>query len=366
MKCTIETEQLQAGLMTVIKSLSSKPVLPVLEGIYLETTTEGLLLRCSDMSLQIECLLPAVIEEEGTTVLPGRLFTEFVRKVKSESIELLFSDRTMHIRAGRAKTKLQSLDHNEFPNMETNGDIITLPIPQQVCKDMIRQTVFAVAAEDTKPILTGILCEVRENCLSMVALDGFRLALRKHLLDSAYEEKEFVVPGKSMMDIARTLQDTNDNMFLQFSKTHLLIDLGHTRLVSRLLDGNFIKYKGLLPSEHISRIRVNRDALFESIERASLLSREGGNNIVRFQVLEGLLRIIANSPKGHFEEELEIHLNGEEVEIAFNARYLSDLLKALPDEEVFMDMNNSVSPCVVRPVQGDAFYYLLLPMRIFK
>lgn len=366
MRLNVEREAIQAGIMTVIKSLPSKPTMAILEGIYLETVESGLLLRCSDLSLQIDCIIPATIEEEGAAVLPGRLFSEFIRKIKSDTIDMDKSARTMKINAGRAHTSLQCMDPKEFPDMATGDEVLSIPLPQKLCRDMIRQTVIAIATEDSKPILTGILCEVKDGQFSMVALDGYRLALRQMPLSAEYPEKEFVVPGKSMMDISRTLQDGDEIMEMQFSNTHLLIDLGHTRIVSRLLEGNFIKYRGLLPVEHQTRVRVNREELLESIERASLLSREGGNNIARFEIRENTLKILATSPAGKLEEEMDVHLNGEPLEIAFNAKYFSDLLKVLDDEEIYLDMNNSVSPCVARPIQGNAYYYLVLPVRIFQ
>lgn len=366
MRIYTDVKSMQAGIATVVKSLSSKPTMKILEGIYMEAREDKLLLRCSDLSLQIDCELPATIEEEGATVLPGRLFADIVRKIDGETIDMRLSGRTMTIKGGRARSSLQCLDPSEYPDMVIKGEVCTVNLPQIVCKDMIRQTVFAVATEDSKPILTGLLCELNENEFNMVALDGYRLAMRSYVLDRPYENKEFVVPGKSITEIGRSLLDNDIPVTLQFSRTHLLLDMGHTRIISRLLEGNFIKYRKLLPAEHVTRVRVNREELFASIERAMLLAKEGGNNLVRFDIQEGNLQITANSPMGRMEEDMEINLNGNPIEIAFNARYFHDVLRALDEVDVFLDMNNSVSPCVMRPVQGGAFYYLILPVRIFS
>ncbi|MDL2258758.1 DNA polymerase III subunit beta [Eubacteriales bacterium OttesenSCG-928-K08] len=366
MKLSVDIKTLNSGLATVIKSLSSKPTMPVLEGIYMEATNEGLLLRCSDLSLQIDCLIPAIVEEEGCAVLPGKLFAEFCRKLNGELVDMQLDARKMSIKAGRARTQLQCHDPKEFPYMEVNKEINSLQIPQNVLKEMIRQCVFATATEDSKPILTGVLCEFKEDLFSLVALDGFRLAIRKYALRSKMEEHEAVVPSKSFVEISRTLIDSDEKVKVVFSHTHLLVDMGHTKIVSRLLEGDFIKYRGILPTDHITRVRVNREELLESIDRAMLLAREGSNNLVRFNVEAELMRIFANSPVGRLEEEVPVHLNGDPLEIAFNARYFNDVLKTLTDEEIYLDMNNNVSPCVVRPTQGDAYYYLILPVRIFS
>lgn len=365
MRLVLDVKTLNAGIATVIKSLSSRPAIAVLEGIYLSATQEGLLLRCSDLSLQIECLIPANVEEEGQTVLPGRLFSEMARKLSGDTVDMKLDGRTMQLKAGRARTTLQCMDPKDFPDMAMTGKTCTMRMPQNVFKDMIRQTVFATAQEESKPILTGVLCELHENSFTMVALDGFRLALRRYLMDKSFEHREAVVPAKSFVEISRTLLDTDEAVEVFFSPTHLLIDMGHTRIISRLLDGDFIRYKSILPSEHITRVRVNREELLDSIDRAILLAREGNNNLVRFSVAEDTLKLFANSALGRIDEEVAIHLNGEPIEIAFNARYFCDVLKTLSDEEVFLDMNNNVSPCVVRPVQGEAYYYLILPVRIF-
>ncbi len=365
MRLILDVKTLNAGIATVIKSLSSRPALPVLEGIYLCASQEGLLLRCSDLSLQIECTVPATVEEEGATVLPGRLFAEMARKFPGETVDLKLDGHTMTMKAGRAVTKLQCMEPREYPDMAVVGKTTSLSMPQKALKDMIRQTVFATAQEESKPILTGVLCELEQNIFTMVALDGFRLALRRYGVNVNADRKEAVVPAKSFLEISRTLLDVEDAVEVQFSPTHLLINMGHTRIVSRLLDGDFIKYRSILPSEHLTRVRINRDELLESIDRAMLMAREGSNNLVRFSVSEDLLKLTANSALGRIDEEIAMHLNGDPIEIAFNARYFADVLKTLDDDEIFLDMNNNVSPCVVRPTQGEAYYYLILPVRIF-
>jgi len=365
MKLIMDVRTLNAGIATVVKSLSSKPAIPVLEGIYLSASAEGLRLRCSDLSLQIETVVEATVEEEGKTVVPGRIFAEMCRKLQDGTVDIRLDGRTMLLKSGRVRTTLQCADAKDYPDMAVVGKTTSLTLPQGAFKDMVRQTVFATAQEETKPILTGVLCEMDGSEFTTVALDGFRLALRRFPVEGSYEHKEAVVPSKSFVEIARTLPDDEAPVEVQFSSTHLLIDMGYTRIISRLLDGDFIRYKSILPTEHATRVRVNRNELLDSIDRAMLLAREGNNNLVRFSVTEDSIKLFANSALGRIDEEVPIHLNGDPIEIAFNARYFCDVLKVLDEEEVFLDMNNNVSPCVVRPVQGDAYYYLILPVRIF-
>ncbi len=365
MRLEVDIKTLNAGILTVIKSLSSKPVIAVLEGIYLNARKDGLFLRCSDMTLQIDCLIAANVDEEGQVVLPGRLFADIVRRLPGEIADMHLEGRTMHIRAGKVRTQLQCMDPKDFPDMELLSESISFSMPQLELKEMIRQTIFAAASDETKPILAGALFELKDNMLTMVALDGFRLALRRFATGASLPDNEAVVPSKALLEIARTLFDSDDSVKVSFSKAHMLVDMGHTRMISRLLEGEFIRYRNILPSEHKTRVRVNREALLSSIERAILLAREGVNNLVRFSIEEDTLKLFANSALGKLDEEMQIHLNGEPIEIAFNARYFSDVMRTLTDEEIFLDINTNISPCVVSPVQGNAFYYLVLPVRIF-
>lgn len=366
MRVSVDLKTLQAGIATVVKSLSSRPSLPILEGIYVEASSKGLLLRCSDLTLQIESLIEANVEEEGAVVLPGRLFSEMMRRISAETVSLQTEGKAVLIEAGRSKTSLQYNEAQEFPDMSEGEEPVRVRLPQDLLKEMIRQSVFAAAQEETKPILTGVLCEIEDSSFRMVALDGFRLALKRATVKGNYARIEAVVPAKSMMEISRTLLDTDDEIEISFSKTHFSLDLQHTRVISRLLDGDYIKYDSILPKEHTSRIRINREELLNSIERATLLAREGNNNLVKFTVQEKMLLVSANSALGRMEEEIEIDLNGEPLEIAFNARYFSDALKTIAEEEIYLDMINNVSPCVVRPIQGESYYYLILPVRIFS
>lgn len=366
MHLKVDIKTLQAGIATVIKSLSSRPLLPILEGIYLSASNENLLLRCSDLTLQIESVLPAEIEEEGEIVLPGRLFSEMTRRLNSDTVDIRLEGKTILLRAGRSNMSLQCMEAKEFPDMTSGKDSIEINFPQYVFKDMIKQSTFATAQDDSKPILTGVLCEIDGIHFNMVALDGFRLALRRTSLKESYEKMEAVVPAKSLNEIGRTLQDTEDNIKISFSKTHISLDMGYTKIVSRLLDGDYIKYQNILPNEHNTRIRVKREDLLESIERAILLARESNNNLVRFTIENDKMNIFANSAMGRMEEEVDVSLHGEPVQIAFNARYFSDAIKTLNDEDIYLDMNNNVSPCVMKPIQGDSFYYLILPVRIFN
>lgn len=365
MKFTIQTQELNAGISTVVKAMGSRTTISILEGIYTEASGDSLLLRCTDLSLQIETVVPAAIEEEGACVMPGRLFSELVRRLPGEETEVYTQKDTVYINSGRARTNVQSENASEFHSMPPVKEEYSVVLSQGTLKSMIRQCIFASAQDDSKPILTGVLLEMRPDALCMVALDGYRLALRRENLLSGAAEKDAVVPARSLLEIGRMLEEREDSVKVIFSGTHVMMDMGHTKVTTRLLDGEFIRYKQILPDSHTTRVQVNRQELLDSIERVSLMAREGKKNHIKFSFAADVLTLSANSEIGSSEEELSVNIIGSDLDIAFNAKYFSDVLKVLEDNELYLDMNNNISPCVVRPIQGERYYYLVLPVRLF-
>ena len=349
MRFTIDTQELNSGINTVIKAIGNRTTISILEGIYLEATFNGLLLRCTDLSLQIETILPAHVSQEGACVMPGRLFSELARRLPGEETEIYTEENTVYISSGRARTNMQSENPGEFHCMPPVKEEYAVSISQGTFKSMIRQCIFASAQDESKPILTGVLLEMRPESLRMVALD----------------DKDAVIPARSLMEIGRMLEEREDLLKVIFSATHVMIDMGHTKVTTRLLDGEFIRYRQILPDGQTTRAQVDRQELLDSIERVSLMAREGKKNHIRFSFQPECLTLSANSEIGFSTEEIAINLTGNPLDIAFNARYFSDVLKALEDEALMLDMNNNISPCVVRPLQGDRFYYLVLPVRLF-
>ena len=364
MRFYIDSGELTAGVLSVIKALPVRTTMPCLEGIFLMADKAGLHLKCSDLMLQKECILPATVEEEGGAIVPGKLFTEIVRKLPAAICEITIDGKQVDLKCGRVETSLQGIEYEDFPEMRFQGDTFTVRIDREECRDMILQTVFATAQDDSKPILTGVLLEL-SDCITAVATDAYQFALRKVALETPTKEKTTVIPGKSLLEIARMMDETDKDAELTFTRTHVKVDLGHTCLTARLLDGDYINYRQILPKEYATRALVNRQELMQSIDRAQLMAREGNNNIVmRFG--GGKLSITANSYIGKINEELDVQINGEDMEIAFNPKYCMNVLKCIPDETVYLEMLTGISPCVVRPVQGDSYYYLIVPVRIYS
>ncbi len=364
MKFTVNTIDLNEGLSVTIRALSQNKLMPILDGIYVRAEGSELMLVCTDLSLRIEVIIPAEVTEEGSVVIPGKLFSDISRKLPGESITFSTQKNSVLITSGKVKTTLQTSPSADYPQMPKIGDPITLSIEGATFKKMIRQCSFATAQDDSKPMLTGVLFEAQYDRLKMVALDGFRLAIRQEKLNSPVEaSKSVIVPVKSLNEFARVIDDRDEKLNIVLSDSHAMIDLGHTRLVTRLIDMKFIKYDHVITSDYKTRVRLNRNELLEAVERAALMSRDSGGDDVNMRFADDVLNITASSQIGGIDEDHMVEMFGGPIEIAFKARYIIDVLRNLDDEEVLFDMTSSVSHCVIRPVEGDAYYYLVMPVR---
>ena len=365
MRFTCDTGELNASLSTVSRALAARSPKPILEGILLETCEEGLRLTCTDLALGIRTVIPATVMEEGRIVLPGKLFCEVVRKLPGGMTDVSVNDRLQAtIRCAASRTNLTGLDPVEYPELPSvSGQSFSMA--QGKLRDMIGRTIFAIAIDESRPILTGCLLEMSRDEMRVVALDGFRLAMRQEAIEGPQQDVSAVVGGKVLGDIAKILDDSDEPVSLCFSGSHARFDIGATHIVARLLEGEFIRYRQILPQEWQTRVSVRCDELSSAIDRASLMAREGKTNLVRFKVEGETMEIASNSETGDTQETLSVATEGKDLTIAFNVRYVADVLKALSDEEVVMRFNSNVSPCVLCPAEGEAYLYLVLPVRTF-
>lgn len=364
MRFYMDSKELNAGVLSVIKALPVRTTMPILEGVFIEASSEGLRLKCSDLMLQKECLLPATVEEEGKAIVPGKLFGEIVRKLPEAIAEITLNGKSIDIKCGRAKSSIQCIEYEEFPEMRFQGSPFSVTLDHNDWKEMINQTVFATAQDDSKPILTGVLLELGEK-ITIVATDAYQFAMRSLPLKAPVPECSLVVPGKTMIEISRMMEETDQDVEITFTKTHVKVDINHSCLVARLLDGDYIKYRQILPKEQKTRVLIDRNELMESIDRAQLMAREGNNNIV-MKFHDNHLVISANSFVGNINEEMDVQINGEDLDIAFNPKFCMNILKCIDDEKIYMDFTSSISPCVIKPAQGDGYYYLIVPVRIYS
>lgn len=364
MQFTMEAQALTDAVFSVIKALPQRAAMPVLEGIFVEAKGNSVRFCGTDLMLQKESLIPASVEEEGECLLPGKLFCEIVRKLPQEHVFFAQNGNTLTMRCGRSVNQIQCLEYDEYPQMSfESSESFSLTVNKADFQGMINRTVFAVSTEESRPVLTGVFVEMEENTITMVATDSFQFAKNMVYVEQQLPKRSFIVPGKTLQEIGHMLDGVEDKGILTFSRTHIMADMDGTVLVARLLDGNYIDYRRLMPKDCKCRVLVDKAALVESLDRATLVAREG-NNMVRLSISSEAMQIKAASVVGKLEDEIHIQLMGEELEIGFNPKYLLNVCKAIPDEKMYMEMNTSISPCSIKPVNGESFFFLVVPMRM--
>ncbi|WP_404988355.1 DNA polymerase III subunit beta [Clostridium culturomicium] len=364
MKFLIEKSVLQEAISDVQKAITGKSTLPILQGIYISAKNGMVTLIGSDIEVSIETKVSANVIEEGEVVLDSRLFGEIVRKLPNDTVELAtINDSEIELKCQKSNVQLVYLNPSEYPSLPSIDEDVVLTVSQKTLKNMIKSTIFAIAQDDTRPILTGVLLQVKEGKLNMVALDGFRVALKSENMDCSFN-KESVVPGKTLNEVSKILKDNDDNVQITFTKNQILFNFGNTKVISRLLEGDFIKYEAIIPKEHNLKVTVRRDEILGCIERASLMAKDGNTNLVKLDIADDTLVVTSNSQLGKAREEMQIILQGEGLKIAFNSKYLIDVFKIMDEEIIVMEFTSPVTPCVIRNLESDNSVYLLLPVRV--
>ena len=371
MQFTMNAQDLLDGLNTVTRALAPRPAKQILEGVLIDAGSEGINLTCSDGSLSIECVLTADVKEPGRVVLPGKLFTELVRKLPGGSVTVKVNENySASIRCMSSKSNLAGMNPMEYPEMAEVETGTTVKIPQNKLREMISRVVFAIATDESRQILTGCLLEVTRDEARLVALDGFRLAMQKAFqpfeLPQGMEALKAVIPGRVLSELSKILLDEEEFCTLLMDKTRMQATFGNTRLSTVLLAGEYIDYRKILPASFKTQARADRLQVQNAIDRASLMAREGKNNLIRMSFANDRLTITSNAELGDVLEEMDATLAGDPIEIAFNAKYITDVIRNITDDELCMKFNSNVSPCVVCPSEGDQYLYLILPVRVFQ
>jgi len=365
MHIRIQKNDLVSALSTVGKALPARTVLASLDGIFMEVWQDCLHLVATDLQKGIETSIPVEVIEEGAMVAPGKLFTDVCRKLPEGDIEIMADDKQMEIHCGSSVTRLSIMDAQEYPQLPLIENVFPITISQNTLRDMIRQTAYAASSDESRPILTGVCLECEGTRLRMIALDGFRMAMRTAALNEDYKKIAAVVPANYLQEIIRILDSVDEDAQLYLTKTHFAVVVGQTRFIGRLLEGEYIRYQQILPNQWQTRMIVDTAEFASAVDRASILARESRNNLIRLQISQDRMVLKAESEVGVVTESVPVVCEGPEVEIAFNSAYIGDLLKNLDVAEVALCFQSNISPCVARPVEGEEFLYLVLPVRIY-
>lgn len=367
MKVICQQQQLSKALNVVTKAVTTRTTIPILKGILLEASSDNILkIAASDLDLSIEKKIKTPVLETGSIVVSSRLFTDIVKKLPNEEIEIeVFENNNVKIKCLASEFMIIGQSAEEFPNIGEVKEDRKISIDKDLFKEMIKRTSFSASIDESKGIIVGVLIEMDREVITMVALDGFRMAVNKEYMKSD-ENRKIIIAGRILNEISKILseEEKEKDLSLILDEKKAVIYLAETKIVLRLLEGDFIKYKDIIPKDYKCRIKLHRAEFLDSIERASLLAKEGKNNLIKLSIADNKLTITSRSEEGNVKEEVFIKKEGENLDIGFNSKYLLDVLKIIADEEIFMEFNTSVSPCLIRPVTGNYFDYLILPVRI--
>ena len=366
MKIICNGNDLSDAVGKVLKAVGVRTTNPILEGIKLTAEAGTLTLTATDLELAIEKSISADVKIEGEAVVPGKFFGEFVKKLTKEQIELSLNDKNqLKIRYDDSEGMLQCMNVADFPQIKELSDGQNFVIIKKEFRDLINKIAFSVSVDDARPMLKGVLLEIDEVSITGVALDGYRLAKCVKPVEKTSAMMSAVVPARCISEIARLMEDSDDPVSVAIQKNYMLVDLLHTRITTRLMDGDFINYKQIIPTAFASVVTLASEQFEAGLERAILLARSDKNNLVRFDIREGTMMLSSNSDIGNITEKIVIKLDGDDLAIAFNARYFTELLRNVQCENIVIKFTSAVSPCVVVPSGAEEdFLYLILPVRM--
>ncbi len=369
MKIICEKEKLLKGINSVINGVASKTTMPVLEGILIQTNDKEVKLTTYDLEIGIEYIIECDVAEQGNTVVNAIMFSEIIRKLPDTDITITVNDNNLLvIECEGSLYKLATMNPDEFPELPRISVDNSIEIEQNLLKNMIRKTIFAVSNEENRPIFTGCLFEVKDNKLNVVAVDGYRLAIKSNLLNSKSNDFSVVIPGKTLNEINKIILDSFDSIKIGVSKNQALFEMENCKIVTRLLDGEFLNYSNAVPQNWETRIRVNKNNIQNCFERIILISASSIEKEkkypVKISIEIGKVTISCTNQTGDAKEEIYVTTEGKNLEAGFNPRYFLDALKVIDDEEVYIDFGTNISPCIIRPIEGDEYTYMILPIRM--
>ena len=378
MKFIIQRDHLVQSVQDVMKAITSRTTIPILTGIKIVATEEGVSLTGSDSDVSIESFIPreegdkAIVEikQTGAIVLQAKFFSEIVKKLPTDHVEIEVENHFQTvIRSGTSEFNLIGLDADEYPHLPKIEAENVFRIPTDLLKAMIRQTVFAVSTSETRPILTGVNWSVENDQLICIATDSHRLALRKAKIEiNMNASYNVVIPGKSLIELNKILADNHELIDIVITENQILFKATHLLFFSRLLEGNYPDTSRLIPTESKTDIVLQAKEFLQAIDRASLLAREGRNNVVKLSTIEdGSIEISSNTPEvGKVVEEVKSQsIAGEDLKISFSAKYMMDALKALEGTEIKVSFTGAMRPFIIQPMNDETILQLILPVRTY-
>ncbi|MBR6688693.1 MAG: DNA polymerase III subunit beta [Clostridia bacterium] len=361
-KC--KKEDLIIGLNNVSRTVSTRTTMPILEGVLIETYDNNIKLTTNDLEIGSEYIIPAVIEASGSTVVDLKTFNEIIRKIESEDISFEINNGIFIIKSTSGVFKLLTQNPDDFTRLPVFNAEREISISEKMFKDMVKKTVFATSSDPNRPVYTGALVEVVDNEVSVVALDGFRMAVRREILERPSMFKA-IIPAKALTEITKTLSDDEEAIIkIGLNKNQALFRMGPCTVISRIIEGDFLNYNKTLPTDIETRVRIGKKTLLEALERVSIFSKEDKKIPVKINMSLDFFQISCAGQAGDAKESVNAVVSGKDLEIGFNPRYLIEALKVIDDDEVELEFSSPLLPVVIRPLAGSGYVYMVLPLKL--
>ena len=363
MKIICSKSNLVKGVSIVSKAVPSKTTMPILECILIDATTDIIKFTANDMELGIETVVEGDIVQKGLVAIDAKIFSEIVRKLPDNEV-VIETDANLQttITCEKAKFNISSKSGEDFSYLPYVEKTETITISQFTLKEIIRQTIFSIADNDSNKLMTGELFQIEDNMLKVVSLDGHRISIRKTELKDSYNPRKVVVPGKTLIEVSKILSgEAESEVKISLTSNHIVFEFDNTVVVSRLIEGEYFRIEQMLSRDYETKVKINKKELLSCIDRATLLIKEGDKKPIIMNISDESVELTINSVVGSMNEEIDIAKTGKDLMIGFNPKFLIDALRVVDLEEIDMYMLNPKSPCIIRD-EEDTFIYLILPV----
>ena len=371
MKIVCEKEKLLKCINSVVRGVPTRTTMPILEGIFIQTNENKVKMTTYDLDLGIEYIVDCNVEEEGNTVVNAVMFSEIIRKLPDTEITISVNEnKLLVIECEGSLYKLSTMNPEEYPELPKIDVEHSVLTEQRTLKDMIKKTIFAVSLEENRPIFTGCLFEIVNNKLNVVAIDGSRMGWVSTFLTEKTNNFKAVIPGKTLNEVNKIITDSFDTIKIGIAKNQAVFEMENCKIVTRLLEGEFLNYQNVIPSSWETKIRIDKNILQNCLERVSLISSSSVEKEkkypVKIKIEIGKVILSCTNQTGDAKEEIYIETEGKPLEIGVNPKYFLDALKVIEDEEIFIEFGSNISPCIIKPVEETAqeYVYMILPIRI--
>ena len=363
MKIICSKSSLVKGVNIVSKAVPSKTTMPILECILVDATTDIIKFTANDMELGIETVVDGLIEQKGIVAIDAKIFSEIVRKLPDNEVIIEIDENLQTtITCEKAKFSISSKSGEDFSYIPYVEKTETITLSQFTLKEIIRQTIFSIADNDSNKLMTGELFQIENNMLKVVSLDGHRISIRKTELKESYNPRKVVVPGKTLIEVSKILSgEVDSEVQISFTGNHIVFEFDNTVVVSRLIEGEYFRIEQMLSRDYETKVKINKKELLSCIDRATLLVKEGDKKPIIINIMDEMMELRIKSQIGSMNEEIMISKEGKDLLIGFNPKFLIDALRVIEDEEVTLYLMNPKAPCFIKD-ENETYIYLILPV----